>query len=361
MALLESPVGAEIRIDGRRYVNFAGSSYLGLAGHPRIIAAGIAALEKWGAGNPIPSSHGVGFASHQHVESVAASFFGEHAIFLASGYLVGLAGLAAVEGEYDQIFFDELSHYSLIDAIRASGRPAHPFSHGDPDSLAQHLDQQLQRNNRPLVISDGMFSTRGEIAPATAYQRIIARHDGLLFLDESHSFGALGHFGRGLLEEQGLKSHRLIRGGSLGKAFGTTGALLLGPAGAIDRVRLSAVGKGASQGSASTAAMAGVSLSHVREHPELVEMLRNNTRILKEAIADLGLAVVPGSAPVISLDPPAGMTAIAARALLMDRGIHVYASNYLGSGPVGVLRCAIFADHRPEHLECLRDVLADIY
>jgi 8-amino-7-oxononanoate synthase len=359
LRIYESAVGAEIVMNGRRYVNFGGSSYLGLASNPQILDTGIAALRECGSGGPVPSIFGVSTRALLEVESEARKFFGsEAALYLNAGYYFGLAAIAAVREEIDAIFFDEFAHYALLDGIRASGLPSYSFGHLDVDDLELKLKRHLSRRKRPLVVTDGLFSTLGEIAPLDQLARAVSPYGGRLLVDESHSFGVLGRSGRGAMEHHHVNSDLALIGGSLGKAFGTCGGVIPAKETEVASLRLSPVGRGASTGLPAAAAMCAASLKFVRHHRELLSRLRDNTQYLKYGLRQLGLELSGDSiAPIASFVATPGKSMQALKEALLGEGIFVYHSTYIGSGDCGVIRCGIFADHRQEHLDALIQTL----
>lgn len=353
--IYESPVGAEIVLNGRRYINFGGSSYLGLAGNPRILEAGAAALRECGSGGPVPSIHGVSTRALLEVESEGCHFFAsESALYLSAGYFFGLAAVAVVREQFDAIFFDELAHYCLLDGIAGSGLPHYPFRHLDVEDLELKLKGYLDGNERPLVVTDGLFSTYGEIAPLDRLCGAVSPYGGRLLVDESHSFGVLGVSGRGAVEHHQIDSAMALVGGSLGKAFGTCGGLIPASEAEVASLRSTLVGRGASTGLPAAAAMCAASLRYVRQHPELLTRLRENIRYVKYGLRQLGLEI-PGDdlAPIASFTTGSGNSLRKLREALLEQGIFVYHSTYIGAGDGGIIRCGIFADHRREHLDAL--------
>jgi len=355
----DSAVGAEIVLSGRRYISFGGSSYLGLASNPYIIDAGITALRECGSGAPVPSNHNVSTRALVDVETEARQFFASAtSMYVNAGYYFGLAAMAAVRDHYEAVFFDEFAHYSLLEAIAAAGLPRYPYRHLDVDDLARQIKLCLGPKQRPLIVTDGLFSTVGEIAPLDELTRIVSAHDGRLLVDESHSFGVLGATGRGAVEHYSLPSAGLLRGGSLGKAFGTCGGIILAEESDAEPLRGSAVGRGASTGLTAAAAMCAASIRFVGEHPGLLVRLRENIRYLKAGLARLGLAIGGDApAPIASFSTASGKTTRSLQQALMREGIFVYHSTYVGAAEGGVIRCGIFADHTREQLDALLDAL----
>jgi 8-amino-7-oxononanoate synthase len=357
--IYESPVGAEIVLNGRRYINFGGSSYLGLSSNPQILEAGIEALRECGSGGPVPSIHGVSTRFLLEVESEGRRFFGsEAAFYLNAGYSFGLAAIAAAREQFDAIFFDEFAHYSLVDGMAASGLPRYSFRHLDVENLELKLKQHLGRKERPLVVTDGLFSTRGEIAPLDQLSRAVSPYGGRLLVDESHSFGVLGASGRGALEHHHMDSALALVGGSLGKAFGTCGGIIPANEAEVASLRLTPVGLGASTGAPAAAAMCAASLRYVRQHNELLSRLRENIRYVKHGLRQLGLEIAGDDlAPIASFTSAPGKSMQALQEALLEEGIFVYHSTYLGAGDHGVIRCGVFADHGRNHLDALIQAL----
>ena len=356
--LVQSPVGAEVTINGRHYVNFGGSSYLGLAGQQQIVEAGVAALRQSGCGYQYPRHHGVATPAHLDAERAAAQFFGtEAALYLAGGYYFGLIGVAALRDRCNTIFFDEWAHFSLREAICASQLPAQPYRHLDPEHLAEQLRLWVQPGQRPLVITDGMYSTFGEIAPLHALERATRPYDGLLLVDESHSLGVLGDFGRGACEHHGIAQDSVLMGGSTGKALGVLGGIIPSTHERVGACRRTNAGLGAAAGLPAAAAMCARSLAHVRENPQIRARLRENVAYLKGGLRSLGLNIPDTVAPVASFGQQGIRPLEAVRERLLASGIFVFHSTYIGAGSGGVIRCGIFADHRREHLDRLIDAL----
>lgn len=354
---LDSPLAAEILIDGARYVNFAGSSYLGLSGVPEILERGVEVLRQSGAGYQLSRHFGLVSGALQEVESEGAGYFGsEAALYLNSGYLLGFALIGAVRERHGAVYFDELAHYCLRDAIAASGLPSHAFRHLD----VGHLEELLRRHasgEPALVATDGMYSTRGEIAPLDQITRIASGYGARVLVDESHSFGVLGSRGRGASEHHDILAHAPLIGGSLSKAFGGVGALIPDTAAAVDVLRLAPVTRGAAVGLPAAAAMGAAALRYVRAHPERLQRLRSNTAYLKQGLRALGIEVGDSVAPVaaFSLSSHAAMSSLQQR--LLEAGLYVLLSDYIGAGTEGVIRCGIFADHTQAHLDQLLDAL----
>ena len=199
---IETSVGSRVIIDGRERDYFAGCGYLGLQNHPELLAAAADALQRYGLGTA--TSRG-GYGEHPvyvALEEMAARYFGaEAALYYVTAYLGNTILLQGLRGEYDRIFMDDASHFSVRDSVQIAGVPVTSFRHLDPDDLAAQLRGQLRPGERPLVISDGVFPISGEIAPAPDYLRALAAYPGaILCLDDAHATGVLGDNGQGTAE-----------------------------------------------------------------------------------------------------------------------------------------------------------------
>jgi 8-amino-7-oxononanoate synthase len=354
----QSPVGAEVWIDGRRYVNFGGSSYLGLTNNPEMIEAGVRALRQSGSGYQFTRNYQIATPAHQQAEQEIASFFGSEAgLYLAAGYYFGLVAVAALRAQFTRIFFDERAHHCLKEAIAASGLPSHAFRHLDVEDLAANIKRHLRPGERPMVVTDGLYSTFGEIAPLDAIGRAVTPYDGRILIDESHSFGVLGERGRGLVEHLGVANSFVVAGGSTGKALGVLGGIIPATESEVAAFRDTPAGRGAATGLPAAAAMCAASLRYVRKHPELLCRLRSNTAYMKIGLRKLGLAIADNISPVATFELDSARSMQVLQQRLMSEGIFVFHSTYLGAEGAGVIRCGIFADHTPEHMDLLFDVL----
>lgn len=356
--LVGSPSGASMMVDGRELLCFGGSAYLGLGGMPELVEAGCSALRQFGASTHLPRHYGFSSGANQQAEAEARRFFGaEAAMYFGTGYLFGLVALTGLALDCDVIYIDESAHYSLRDGAHATGKPIHSFAHCDAEDLARVLVHTLKRGQRPLVATDGMFATTGAIAPLSAYAQVIASSDGWLVVDESHAFGTIGPQGRGSAELAQLPFHRLVVGGSAAKAFGAHGGLALGDARAIAQLWRTPVARGAVLGCSAGAAMTAESLRLIRKRPEILQRLRENARSLKAGLRALGLTVEDSAGPIAAFVHGDSLRMQRIQRALWDQGIFVAYSTYVGAGPMGVLRCAAFADHTPEQIARLLGAL----
>lgn len=351
---LESAAGAEIVIDDRKYLNFGGSSYLGLSAHPAIIAAGIAGLNARGSGMQMPSSQGLSVPETAEIEHVAADFFRvEASLFFSCGYLFPLAALAALDRDRHVVFADEFAHFAIRDGIRASGLAAFSYRHCDPEDLRTKLKSHISVGQTPCIATDGLFSTFGNIPPLDELFEICSGYGGKLLIDESHSFGTMGASGRGTIEHFGLVSPNIVAGGSLGKAFGACGGIALGSSESIRRLKDTPAGLGAGKGAPHLGAMCAESLKLVKRTPLFLKNLRQNTSQLKQGLQQIGIDVGNSDAPIAAFSRGSFEANRACKQQLRERGIFVYHSKYIGTGTDGVIRLAVFSDHTNDQISYL--------
>jgi 7-keto-8-aminopelargonate synthetase-like enzyme len=351
---LQSSTGAEILIDGKNVVNFAGSAYLGIALEPSLIAAATEALQRFGARVHIPPEYGMEIQPHLDVETESARFFGAPAaIYLATGYLIGLAVLTGLRLRFDVVLLDDSAHYNLRDGAVASGAIVRTFAHFDCDSLKSELSRARQQGLRSIVAVDGMCPTFGILPRLDIYAELARNHGALLFIDESHTFGTLGTQGRGAAEHFGLQTEDILRGGSLGKAFCAGGAAIVGPTADIAAIRNAPCVRGSAWGLVPGAAMAAASLRLVRARPALLLRLRSNIQRLKGGLRDLGVELEDSPAPLATFVRGSASEMEHLQQRLLAEGVFVLHARYIGGGADGAIRCSVFADHTNEHIDRL--------
>ena len=223
----QAPAGREAVINGQRLINFCGNDYLGLANHPQLVAAFKKAADEFGVGSG--ASHLVCGHSHYHhaLEQQLAAFCGRpRALLFSTGYMANLGVIQALVGKGDAVFEDRLNHASLIDGGLASGARFRRYQHADAASLASQLAGSEAR--RKLVVTDGVFSMDGDVAPLAMLADVCEQHQAWLMVDDAHGFGVLGEQGGGCVAAQGMQGRVPVLVGTLGKAFGTFGAFVAG-------------------------------------------------------------------------------------------------------------------------------------
>ena len=237
---IESPQGAWIRVDGKKVLNLCSNNYLGMANHPKLREAARNAVEMFGVGPAAVRSIAGTMTLHTELEEKLAHFKRvEATISFQSGFNSNIATIPALVGKDDLIFSDELNHASIIDGCRLSGAPTIRFEHCNPASL----DQKLKENNlsgsgrRALIITDGVFSMDGDIAPLPSLVELAEKYGAMIMVDDAHGEGVLGNSGRGVVDHFGMHGRVDVEIGTLSKAFGVVGGFVAGKKIIIEHLR----------------------------------------------------------------------------------------------------------------------------
>ena len=202
---LGSPQGAWLIVDGKRVLNFCSNNYLGLANHPRLVQAVQEAVMRYGVGPAAVRSIAGTMDLHIRLEERLAAFKKvEAAITFQSGFNANIATIPALVGKEAAIFSDELNHASIIDGCRLSGAKIIRYNHCDPSDLERALQEQRKNFSRAMVITDGVFSMDGDIAPLDQIYAVSRSYDAILMVDDAHGEGVLGYGGRGIVDHFGL-------------------------------------------------------------------------------------------------------------------------------------------------------------
>jgi len=232
---LSSPQGAWLVVDGKKVLNFCSNNYLGLANHPKLQEAAHAAINKYGVGPAAVRTIAGTMDLHNELEERIAKFKkAEAAITFQSGFAANLGTIQALVGKKDVVFSDKLNHASIIDGCRLSGARIVRYAHCDPNHLEQVIKENEDTYEKAMIITDGVFSMDGDIAPLDQLQKISERYDILLVVDDAHGEGVLGKGGRGIVDHFNLHGKVDIEIGTFSKAFGVIGGMVSGNAVIID-------------------------------------------------------------------------------------------------------------------------------
>jgi len=366
--VFESPVGPEVEVDGRRYLWFGGTAYLGLQSRPELVRAAQDAIARHGLH---PGSARAGYGTTPPLlasEAAVARFFGaEAALHVASGWAATALLLAALPRRRWRCFFDEHAHASAREALQSLDAPRLGFRHCDPDDLAAKL-RTLRQHETPLVLTDGVFAGTGRVAPLAAYHRALAGHDDAqLLVDDAHGFGTLGEAGRGTAELEGLAAivnrasatgPALRVAGTASKALGGHGGLVAGDADYVAAIRSGSTWfAGSTPPAVPVAAATAAAMQLAFVEPELRQRLRANASSIREGVRALGLTVPDSPAPIIALQFSRHDTADRLHEALRDDGILVPVLRDYGGLEGPALRIAAFATHETQHLTALLDAL----
>lgn len=297
---LSSPQGAWLVVDGKKVLNFCSNNYLGLANHPRVVGAAHRAMESHGVGPGAVRSIAGTMDLHLQLEDRLARFKGvEAAITFQSGFTANLATIPALVGKEDAIFSDELNHASIIDGCRLSRAPIIRFNHADVADLEKQLKNERSKYRRALVVTDGVFSMDGDIAPLDEIYEVSRNYNTILMVDDAHGEGVIGRGGRGIVDHFHLHGKVDVEIGTLSKAFGVVGGVVSGNRLVVEWLRQR--GRPFLFSSAMTvpdvaACLAAVDL--LEESTELVDRLWDNASYFKKGMQQMGFDTGSSFTPI---------------------------------------------------------------
>jgi glycine C-acetyltransferase len=344
--------------DRGEVIILSSNNYLGLSNQPEVIAAGKAALDRWGAGTASVRFICGTFTVHRALEAACARLVGTGAsLSFVSAWNANEAVPATLLGESDIVISDQLNHASIIDAARLAKAivkcQTAVYRHADLADLEAKLTAARDRRTR-LVITDGVFSMEGSIAPLPDLVELCRRHDAVLMVDDSHATGVLGERGRGTAEHFGLVGEVDLITSTLGKALGgAAGGFVAGSAAACDYLTQRARPQLFSNALPPTvAASALASVEYLEAHPERVEILRTNASYFRERLIELGFHPLPGETPIIPVILGETAAAIRMSDLLLSEGVFVTGFGFpvVPQGQARV-RCQISAAHTRDDLD----------
>ena len=297
---IDSPMDAWVTIDSRRLLNFCANNYLGLANHPRIRQAAQKGIETYGVGPGAVRSIAGTTSLHVQLEQALATFKNAEAcVTFQSGFTANLATIPALVGPEDLIFSDELNHASIIDGSRLSRAEVVRYAHNDVDDLRAKIAGRGEYKRR-LIITDGVFSMDGDIAPLDKITEVAEEFGIMLMVDDAHGEGVLGHGGRGIVDHFGLHGRVDVEVGTLSKAFGVVGGLVAGKAIIIEWLRQR--GRPFLFSSAMTAPDAAACIEAVKilsESTELIDRLWSNAELFREEMKAMGFDTGLSRTPIV--------------------------------------------------------------
>ncbi|HEU4705973.1 MAG TPA: 8-amino-7-oxononanoate synthase [Solirubrobacterales bacterium] len=351
LRLIEGPQGPSVTLDGSLVLLLCSNNYLGLADRAEVREAAAEAALRWGAGSGASRLISGTMEPHRELERRLAEFKGfESALLFGSGYLANTGAIAALAGRGEVVFSDELNHASIVDGCRLSRAETFVYRHGDLEHLAWALYHQ--RGKPALIVTDGVFSMDGDVAPLAELLELARRHGARLMVDEAHATGAIGPGGRGSVAAAGLSGEVDVVVGTLGKALGSYGAYVCAAAETVDFLVNTArpfIFSTAPPPPAVAAAQAALGL--LEAEPELLERLQANARTLRAGLAAEGLGVSASPSQVVPIQVGEAEATMelceeALRRRVFAQGIRP------PTVPEGSsrLRCTVMATHKPEEM-----------
>ncbi len=350
-----------VRFKGRTLSYFAGCDYFRLASHPQVLRAAAWTCSKWGLNVAASRLTTGNHALYGRLETALARYFGaETALLVPTGYLSNLVVAQALARTSSHALLDERSHASLVDAADLLECPVLKFKHRDPEA-ARAAAQRCGPGARIILLTDGMFSHDGSVAPLKEYRHALPR-DTLFLVDDAHAAGILGRRGRGTPEHSGSGRNRLVQTITLSKAFGAYGGAVLGPSalrrGIIERSRIF----GGSTPLPLPLVSAGIQALAIlaRGNGAWQQRLAQNVGFVKRRLRSAGLSVPEFPGPIMSLVPLGSREAVRMKRRLLAAGIHPPFIKYHGGPKDGYFRFAISSEHTRDQLRTLCDTLVEI-
>ncbi len=360
---LSSPQGAWLVVDGKRVLNFCSNNYLGLANHPRIVQAAQEAVKKYGVGPAAVRSIAGTMDLHLELERRLAAFKGvEAAITFQSGFTANLGTIPALVGKDDAVFSDELNHASIIDGCRLSGAKIIRYAHCNPTDLERVLKEERSNYPRAMVITDGVFSMDGDIAPLDKIYEVVQGYEAILMVDDAHGEGVLGKGGRGIVDHFGLHGKVDVEVGTLSKAFGVVGGVSAGNPVVVEWLRQR--GRPFLFSSAMTVpdvAACLAALDILEGSTELVDKLWENARYFKAEMRRMGFDTGLSTTPITPIMLGEAPLAQQFSRELFEAGLFAMAIGF-PTVPKGKarIRVMISAAHEKDDLDKGLDIFAGV-
>jgi glycine C-acetyltransferase len=361
LRVMSTPQGPEVVVDGRTVISLSSNNYLGLADHPRLKAAAVSAVADYGAGSGAVRTIAGTMTLHEALEAHLARFKHVEAVLtFQSGFTCNTGVIPVVAGERDLIVSDQLNHASIIDGMRLSKAPREVYPHRDVDALRSILERARREGDaegRPyraiLVVTDGVFSMDGDIAPLPAIVDAAEAFDAAVMVDDAHASGVLGRNGRGSVDHFDLHGRVAIQVGTLSKAMGVLGGYVAGSQ--VLRDLLIQRARPFLFSTSHPPAVAAACLEAIRvmeEEPELLERLWANTRWFKAELARLGFDTGASETPITPVIVGDSAAAIEFAERLFAEGVFapsvVYPTVALDRARI---RTIVTAAHTHAHLE----------
>jgi len=295
-----SAVGPWMIVDGKRVLNLCTNNYLGLANNPQMVAAAKKAVDDFGVGPTAVRSIAGTITLHVELERRLAAFKGvEDALYVQSGFCANQAAIPPLVGREDVIFSDRLNHASIIDGCRLAGAKIVVYEHCDPASAEQVIKDSLPQFRRGMLITDGVFSMDGDVAPLDKLYAVAEKYGVLTMVDDAHGEGVLGRGGRGIVDHFGLHGKIDVEIGTMSKAFGVVGGCIAGKKLIIDYLRQRArpfLFSSAVTPADTAACLAAVDI--LEQSTELVDRLWANTAYFKTEMQRLGFDTGKSTTPI---------------------------------------------------------------
>ncbi|RKX54021.1 MAG: 8-amino-7-oxononanoate synthase [Thermotoga sp.] len=352
---LEGPQGSWLTIGGKKVLNMCSNNYLGFANEPRLKEAAKRAIDKWGVGPGAVRTIAGTLKIHEELEKALAEFKKVEAVlFLQTGFIANQAVIPAIVEAGDAILSDELNHASIIDGVRLSKAERYIWKHRDVKDLEEKLKEATEKGaRRKLIITDGVFSMDGDLAPLPEIVELAEKYDAMVMVDDAHGEGVLGEAGRGIVDHFGLHGRVDIEIGTLSKAFGVVGGYVAGKKELIDYLKQKA--RPFLFSTPLSPADTAASLEAVKilmESGDRVKKLWDNARYFKENMKKLGFDLGVSETPITPVMLYDAKVATEFSKKLLEEGVFAQAIGY-PTVPKGKarIRVMISAVHTKEDLD----------
>jgi len=353
----------EVVVQGRPTLMFGSNNYLGLTLHPEVVEAARRAVAEYGAGTTGSRTANGTLAIHEDLERQFAEWFGKrHAIIFSTGYQANLSLIGGLCGQGDVILIDSDSHASIYDATRQTASQVIAFRHNSPASLRKKLERLPPGGRNRLVVVEGLYSIRGDVAPLRDIVDVCRAHGAYLLVDEAHSLGTYGPTGLGCAEDQGVLEHVDFLVGTFSKSLAGIGGVCVSDHPELRALHfLARAYVFTASGSPSNIASVSAAVHVVRRSPDLRDKLWANVRRLRQGLRDIGYVIGETESPIVPIMTGDEARTIALWQRLLADGLYVNLIVPPGC-PVDecVLRASCSAAHTPEHIARALDVLGRV-
>lgn len=347
-----------VRVGNRKLTYFAGCDYFRLASHPKILKALDEGVRKFGLNVAASRLTTGNHALYEKLEQALAKFFyAECAVLTSNGYGTNLIAAQGLKGHFSHVLIDAKAHPSLRDASLFFDCPILDFQHRDAKDLARVVER-CGTGSRPILLTDGMFSYDGSIAPLREYLKVLPK-DSMMLVDDAHGAGTLGATGKGSVELEGIDRRRIVQTITLSKAFGVYGGAILCAKKWAQRMFQCRMFIGCTPLPLPLANAALVAISILRSDKPRRRRFAANIRYVKARLRTAGLPVVESPSPLFAILPDSSRQAAALKKRCLSAGIFPPLINYPGGPANGYFRFAISSEHTKAQLDALLECLLD--
>ncbi len=355
---LESRQDTEVIMEGKRRIMLGSNNYLGLTVHPRVIAAGVAALETYGTGCSGSRFLNGTLSLHTQLERELADFLGREAVMtFSTGFQTNLGILSALCGKSDYVLCDKENHASIYDGCKLSYAKMLRYRHSDMDELERRL-QQVPDNAGCLIVTDGVFSMGGDICNLPEIVRLARQYGARVMVDDAHGLGVIGKGGRGTASYFGLEDQVDVVMGTFSKSLASIGGYMAASADVVDYVRHASRPYIFCASIPPASCATAIEALHIlREQPELPERLAALARHMREGLKRRGIAIRESTTPIIPIYTHDAVTTLTIAKELYDEGVYV---NPVLPPATHPSECLLRTSYMATHTEALLDEALDI-